>query len=371
MTAGPELPSWKTKWTQGKPILWLSALAALLLITNGWFSEIDDECAIIDKAVQPVRDIIRLYIKGSGQHEHPPLFDLILHGWLSATSGNYYLLRLPSILFYVVGAWILSLVAKRFGGNRAQLVQLAIVVVWPFGFHFARLTTWYSFCFFLVSLLTLIYFRLLDHPTVTNWCWFLLACMAIVYSNYFGWALLACLAVDYVRRNRERLRALRIILVAGAVLFLSYLPLVRSLLRETHMGIHTSGLLGILTADIYSIYCLFVSESVAPWFWPIGVPALIATLIGLIALFLQVPPSTKAFYGYFFIVLTLMAGLGILKSEEDFVYRPMAFASPRNSSGDILGRIYQAAPYRLITFYYCCGMVWHFLAKTVLRTALG
>jgi hypothetical protein len=340
MIAGPEVRSWKTKWSQGKPTIWLLALAALLLITNGWFTEIDDECAIIDKAVQPLSDIIRLYVRGSGQHEHPPLFDLILHGWLSATGGNYYLLRLPSILFYVFGAWILSLIAKRIGGTRSQLLQLTIIFVWPFGFHFARLTTWYSFCFFLVSLLTLIYFRFLDHPTLTNWFWFLLTCIAMVYANYLGWALLACLAVDYVRRNRNRLQALRIILGASAVLFLTYLPLVHPLLRETHVGIHTSGLLGILTADIYNVYCLFVSESVAPWFWLIGVPALIATLIGSIALFLQVPSSIKAFYGYFFIILTLMAGLGILNPKRllfisPWLLLPLGITLGTSSSGFI------------------------------------
>ena len=97
-------------------------------------------------------------------HEHPPLYDLLLHGWLRLTGGEIHLLRLPSVVFYVVGAWVLSLVAKRFGGAQSQFWTLAVVTLSPFGFHFGRLATWYSCAFLLVSLVTWTYVRFLDEP---------------------------------------------------------------------------------------------------------------------------------------------------------------------------------------------------------------
>jgi uncharacterized membrane protein len=136
-------------------LLFPLALGVALMATNHWFTEVDDECAIIDLAAPPVSRTLAAYLHGTGLHEHPPLYDIVLHGWLRLTGGNIHLLRLPSICFYLLGAWILGEVAKRLGGARSQFWALAIVALWPFGFHFGRLTTWYSFCFLLVSVLTL------------------------------------------------------------------------------------------------------------------------------------------------------------------------------------------------------------------------
>jgi hypothetical protein len=37
---------------------------------------------------------VRLFVSGQGQHEHPPLFDLLLHFWLPVAGVNPSLVRL-------------------------------------------------------------------------------------------------------------------------------------------------------------------------------------------------------------------------------------------------------------------------------------
>jgi uncharacterized membrane protein len=137
-------------------------MGALLASTNRWYSEVDDECSIVDSAAKSVHQTVGLFLQGVGEHEHPPLYDIMLHGWLRLTGGNEHLLRLPSIFFYVLGTWIIAKVARHLGGIQSQICVLILVMAWPFGFHFGRLATWYSFCFFLVSLLTLNYFNFLS-----------------------------------------------------------------------------------------------------------------------------------------------------------------------------------------------------------------
>ncbi|HZP34546.1 MAG TPA: hypothetical protein VFB23_14405 [Candidatus Acidoferrales bacterium] len=70
-------------------VLSFVVLGLALFLTNRWFPAVDDECAIIDRAAQPLLQIVRLYVLGYGEHEHPPLYDLILHGWLRLTDGNH------------------------------------------------------------------------------------------------------------------------------------------------------------------------------------------------------------------------------------------------------------------------------------------
>ena len=85
----------------------LVAFGAILMASNPWFTPVDDEIAIIDVAARPAFATMKLFLSGGGQHEHPPLSDLILHEWLWLTNGNIHLLRLPSVVFYcwVHGSW--------------------------------------------------------------------------------------------------------------------------------------------------------------------------------------------------------------------------------------------------------------------------
>jgi hypothetical protein len=60
----------------------LLALGAIMTASNPWFTPVHDEIAIIDVAARPAWATMKLFLSGGGQHEHPPLSDLLLHGWL-------------------------------------------------------------------------------------------------------------------------------------------------------------------------------------------------------------------------------------------------------------------------------------------------
>jgi Dolichyl-phosphate-mannose-protein mannosyltransferase len=302
----------------------LLLLGASLLFTNRWFTEVDDECAIIDRAAQPILQTVLLYLRGAGEHEHPPLYDLILHGWLQLTRGEQYLLRLPAILFYLAATWVLAKAAKRQAGSSAQTYTVLLVVFWPYGFHFGRLAAWYSFCFLLVTLVTWNYFRYSEFPHLGNWCRLAGSAVLLLYSNYLAWALLGCLAIDYVIQKKMMSRK-QWVGLAGTLLLLAaaYIPIARVFVAELHRGVQPSEhILNTLLNGIYDLYCLFVSESVAPWFWGIGVPVAVAIGICLLTTFVLVSAQGKRFLLYFVGLLAVMSLFGIANT------RRMLFISP-------------------------------------------
>jgi hypothetical protein len=293
-------------------------LGATLVVTNRWFPFIDDECAIIDRAAQPVSSTLQLFLRGIGQHEHPPLYDLILHGWIRLTGGEMHLLRVPSILFYALGAIVLAEAAKCLAGKQSQMWVLLLVALWPYGFHFGRPAAWYSFSFFLVSLLTLGYFKYVESRTWLSWACFFVLALALVYANYFGWAILGCLALDFIIRMRKSGQDwARPLLGTAVLLAVSYLPIFAAFLREVHHGVRLSSF-GIATAlnGIFDLYCAFVSESVAPWFWVPGVLAGIAVALCLIIVFLKSPAPARRFLTYFLALLAAMTFLGIAETKR-------------------------------------------------------
>ncbi len=99
-----------------------------------------------------------------------------------------------------------------------------------------------------------------------------LCALALVDTNYFGWALMGCLGLDLLLRfgGNGRLAA-----VAGD----RDIPATGG--GSDHAGVGHGTAYGAVTCraslpvatGIYNLYCLFVSESVAPWFWVPGITA--------------------------------------------------------------------------------------------------
>ena len=294
------------------------ALGAALLASNRWFTAVDDECFIINLATRPVLDTIRLYMRGAGGLEHPPLFDFILHGWLRLTSGEMHLLRVPSILFYVLGAFALAKAGERLGGKGGQVGVFCLVALWPFGYHFGRLAAWYSFSFMIVCLLTLAYLNYIEQRTFRNWLWVFLCGLALTYTNYFAWAILGFLGLDFVYLNRASVAsALRPLLGTLVLWIIANLPLRMAFVNELHQGIKPKhSMLSILFLGTYNLYCLVVSESVAPWFWFLGVPAGIAIAVCLLLVLFYGPPPANRFLIYFGGLFAAMTLLGIVETKR-------------------------------------------------------
>jgi len=300
----------------------LIMFGAALMATNHWFTMVDDEIAIIDVAAKPMLHTVGAFLGGTGQHEHPPLSDLILHGWLRLTNGNAHLLRLPSIFFYILGVWFLVLAARRIAGERAGYCALILVLLWPYGFHFGRIAGWYSFTFMLVSLVTLVYLRYLEHPSLTSWLPVVLTALAMVYSNYFGWALLACLGLDLVCRFPRDVGKWMLLLATGAILLAASLPVIPAFIAELHKGGKPTLSISAIPVGIYNLYCLFVSESVAPWFWAAGITAGLAIACALLLVAIYATPSARRWLFYFAVLLMGMTVLQIGNTKRVLMISP-------------------------------------------------
>lgn len=300
----------------------LVVFGAILMASNPWFTPVDDEIAIIDVAARPAFAMMKLFLSGGGQHEHPPLSDLILHGWLWLTNGNIHLLRLPSVIFYLLGAWCLVHSARRMAGDRARNYTLILLLLWPYGFHLGRLAGWYSFTFLLVSLLTLVYLKYIERPSPRNWMPVVLCALALVYPNYFGWAVLGFLGLDLLLRSGRERRTWLLLLATGIFLIVASIPVMRAFVTELHTGTVAGRASSPVATGIYNLYCLFVSDSVAPWFWVPGVAAGLAIACVLLLVFVYAKPEARRFFVCYAVLLALMTFLEIVTTRRTLMISP-------------------------------------------------
>ena len=171
-------------------IMPLMLLGIALVSSNRYYTVVEDESWILDAAVHPIQTTLSLFRTGAGQHEHPPLYDMILHFWLILTGGSFEYLRVPSILFFLIGLFLLSRAAHRLGGSASGVAVVWLGALWPLGFHYGRLASSYGFLFFLIAGLTHAYLRYLEDQSsqsisdAPSWrVWSSINCFAIAPAN--------------------------------------------------------------------------------------------------------------------------------------------------------------------------------------------
>lgn len=296
----------------------LVLLGLALWLSNPWFTFIDDETAFVSAATRPASETVKLFAFGVGQFEHPPAHDLILHLWIRFFGAHLEWVRVPAIAFFITGLWVLSRAARRIGGRRAEIALVVLGALWPLAFHFARLAAWYSFAFLCVSLLTLAYCRVRERPTRGRFLAVVLAGVLLLYTNYYGWAILACLALDDVIDHPAQIgRRVRPLAAGLLLLCLAFLPLVPAFVNRLEHGVgprYTP--LGTVLYAGFNAYSLFVSESVAPWFLLLSIPAALAiATVVFVVLFHSAGPGRR-FFVYALLVLGGMAVLGIVNPRR-------------------------------------------------------
>jgi hypothetical protein len=314
----------------------LLVLGASLLYTNGRFTFVDDETHMLNQAARPVGEFLASLGSLLRAHEHPPLYDIFLNVWVYLTGGVIAWLRVPSVVFFVAGMFCLSRAAGLLGGAQAARALLWLGLLWPYGFHFGRLAGWYSLVFLLISALTWAYLRHAAAPSLGNWAWVCVLGVALVCANYLGWALLFFLAVDDWLRNRAQPGTVKRLVVTAGIFAVAYAPLWPAFLHELSVGTNlghswTYRLLNLA----YNVYVLFVSESVGPWFWWLGVPAALAVAGCLLLTVVGVRGDGRRFLLFGAVLVAAMALAGVLYPRRLFVVAPWFLLSIAAGIGTI------------------------------------
>ncbi len=321
-------------------ILVLIGLGIVITFTNPWFTFMDDEIAIVQGATNPIQQTVHAFTSGLGQHRHPPLYDLLLACWLRLSGARVALLRVPATLFYLLGLWSVIQAAGLIGGVGASRAALWIGVVFPYGFHFGRIAGWYSLSFCTVALLTYTYLRMEEKPGWGRWVLLVVACELALYTNYFLLALIGLVLLDYwIRHRRESAQHLAAAGATFVIILLGFYPLVRPFLVRLSASASVMrpaySLLATVFFGGYNVYTLFVSESVAPWFWYFSLPALAAIAFCSCLILRYGPgPARRIFIGFLACML-VMTALNLINTKVALFLAPWLLISVAAMVGNL------------------------------------
>ncbi len=315
----------------------LLMLASALFYTNHWLTLTNEETSRLSAAAQNVTTILAAGRSAVG-NTHPPIYELLLHVWLWITGGAFDWLRAPAIFCFVVGLWLLSRVARELGGEESGSALIWLGTVWPFGFHAGRLAGPYAFAFLLIAGVTWQYFRCNQWGRRSDWIAFCVLSLLLLYTTDFAWALLVLLGIDYWRRTPgtmspqtdvgedqqgERQRRIKGILGTAIVVAIGFAPRWPVFVQElrSHLEWPHSGRFLFLNAA-YHFYVLFVSQSVAPWFWRFSIPGAVGVAVLLAFVCAGIRGEARRLLIFSLLLFALMALAGVLQASRLLLVSP-------------------------------------------------
>lgn len=204
-----------------------------------------DEALSANIASLPISDIPEA-LKHDG---HPPLYYVLLHGWMEAFGDSDVAVRSLSGVLSVLTLPLAWLAGRRRGGPVLAWVMLALVAVAPFATRYATETRMYALVMFLV----LAGYLLLDDVVrrgVDGWLRLVAVTVVtalLLYTHYWGLWLLMAVGIVLLWRSfraenattRSNARHAAVAMVVGGLLFVPWLPTM--LYQAQHTGTPWAG----------------------------------------------------------------------------------------------------------------------------------
>lgn|GEM_PF-3070515 len=249
-------------------------------------------------------------IYGGGSDFHPPLYFLILHGWMRVFGTSESGLRSLSILCSGCTMFLVLVLSFQLRLKRKHL-PVILLALSPFWMQFSCMARYYSLSAMVFCAFLWFFLRTRGSPSLyaVLLCGILLALTG--YTNYivFGVSFIVVLSEVFTSRDN---RARRNMAILCMIALLCMLPLVSLVIRQTR-GMVSWGqssqfatLIPTLAISIiYPIYSFSVSETVMPW-------SVWASIPGLCIVFLLLYRARRNVFLARLLIIGLLFGIGVI-----------------------------------------------------------
>jgi hypothetical protein len=179
-----------------------------------------DELFSLGVAELPLGDSLRRII---ADHTNPPLFYLLLKGWIVVGGESDHWVRLlPCLLAMLLGAALVWLVREVRAGTRAGMLAVALAAASPLSVDLANEVRAYSLLALLACLSLAATLHDRARRTRETFALMTIINIALVHTHYFGWLTIGaeCVAALYAWRGTHAWRVLR----SAGLTLLAFVP---------------------------------------------------------------------------------------------------------------------------------------------------
>jgi uncharacterized membrane protein len=182
-----------------------------------------DEALSVNIARLPLGDMVDA-LRRDG---HPPLYYLLLHGWMAVFGSGDDAVRSLSGVFALATLPLLWVAGRRYGGRTTALAALVLLATNPFAIRYATEARMYSLVTLLVVVGWLSVRAALDRPSPLALAGTGVSAGLLLLTHYWSFYLVAATGAVLVwlwRRGHPAARRVLLALAVGCVLFVPWLP---------------------------------------------------------------------------------------------------------------------------------------------------
>lgn len=211
-----------------KLLLFLPFICILLnTLLKGFFlpttSIAGDEPFSIYHAQMDVFSIIRLLSSGN----NPPLYEIVLHYWISIFGISEWAVRLPSLIFSSITVYYIYKIGAKYLTPEIALTACLLFIFSNYQILYAHQARGYTMFGMLTTMSLYYYIQFInqkEEPFKSGW-WFIIINVLLIYTHYFGTIVLG-IEISFILFNPQlRQLLLRKMLFLFGIIAICYLPM--------------------------------------------------------------------------------------------------------------------------------------------------
>lgn len=219
-----------------KPIFLIGLLTLTNLLVKGIFlgenSLGGDEPFSVYHAQMDVLDITRILTKGN----NPPLYEIILHGWIKLFGISEWSVRVPSLLFSCVTLIFIYLIASKWMNQNIAFFAACLFIFSNYHISFAHEARTYALLGMLTAM-SVYYYMLIflastdkieSFSSAISWklLIFILVNTTLIYAHYFGFFVLMAECIFFLFYSPARRVGVCKALIVVVSMMLLYSPII-------------------------------------------------------------------------------------------------------------------------------------------------
>jgi mannosyltransferase len=142
---------------------------------------------------------------------HPPLFHILLRGWILLFGSSEIAVRMPSLIFGIGTVFVTYLIGKKLFEGKTALIAATLLATAPLHVYYSQEARMYMLAAFLTSLSVYFFISIINKDNLRFWIGFIVSSALMLYSDYLPYLLIPMyffyLAIFRKEITRSTLRA--------------------------------------------------------------------------------------------------------------------------------------------------------------------
>jgi uncharacterized membrane protein len=156
---------------------------------------------------------------------HPPLFHILLRGWILLFGSSEISVRIPSVILGVATVYITYLIGRKLFENKTALVAATLLATAPLHIYYSQEARMYMLAAFLTSLSVYFFISILKKDNFWFWTGFIISTAFMLYSDYLPYLMIPIyLFYLIIFRKRITVSTLRTFIPAFIIIFIAIIP---------------------------------------------------------------------------------------------------------------------------------------------------